>query len=234
MELSQQLKDFFAQWQDLPKSGPEQLLADPVQFNAEGFNHFIQNYMEAKKPVDAARELGFLTNIWQVAGLGNDEVRNSRVLKWLLDWRSDHGQTQKILNQFLQLLPKPFSQLTVQDYQTTAECCPLGEQDSRVDIEIDAENLLLFIEIKINANEGVDQLQRYQQIAQAKAKDRPWLVVYLTRTGILPPKYKSQNGFIALSWEQVARMLKNYVKTAHADNRAAWLINQFASHINTF
>ena len=232
--LSSDLVTFFTQWRNLPELEIEQAEPTSIQFDAQRFSEFIAAYHEAKKPMDAAKQLGFAANVWQAAGLGSDEVRNSKVLKWLLDWRGDHGQGDKILRQFLQLLPENFKQLSLENYLTTAECCPLGDQESRVDIEIDADNFLLFIEIKINAIEGINQLQRYQQIAKAKAKNRPWLVVYLTKAGSLPINYQQQNGFMALSWKQVGKMLKNYEKTAHVDNRAAWLIHQFANHINTF
>ena len=232
--LSNDLVAFFYQWRNLYELEIVQAEPAPIPFNAERFSSFIAAYHEAKKSMDAARQLGFAANVWQAAGLGSDENRNSKVLKWLLDWRGNHGQENAIFQKFLQLLPEPFKNLQANNYVTTAECCPLGEQESRVDIEIDAENFLLFIEIKINASEGVNQLQRYQQIAQAKAKNRPWLVVYLTKTGTLPINYQQQQGFVSLSWKQIAKILNNYEKTAHADNRAAWLITQFANHINTF
>lgn len=233
--FDERLQAFINAWQQLPKEEPKKPLSqqlaglDDVKFQA-----FIREYDEAKKPMDLASELGFMTNVWKVAGIGSDELRNSKVLKWLLDWRGDHGQKNAILQQFLHLLPEPFKSLESNNYNTTAECCPLGQQESRVDIEIDADNFLLFIEIKVNASEGQDQLVRYRDIARAKANNRPWLVVYLTKAGKLPLQYQSEDGFVALSWKQITSLLNDYAKKSNENSRAAWLIRQFAIHINSF
>lgn len=55
----------------------------------------------------------------------------------------------------------------------------------RVDLVVDHPELLLFVEIKVNAVEGVEQLRRYAEAAQdmARCAGRPaWRVAYLTRT----------------------------------------------------
>ena len=119
-------------------------------------------------------------------------------------------------------------------YFTTEECCPLGNQESRVDIEIDADEFLLFIEIKINAMEGRDQLQRYIDIAQSKAKNRDWLIVYLTRDGKLPEKYNAHKNLQGMSWIEISKILFKYVKNVDVNNRSAWLVKQFADHIKNF
>ncbi|OTG75448.1 hypothetical protein B9T26_05545 [Acinetobacter sp. ANC 4169] len=181
-----------------------------------------------------AKANGLMLNVWKTASLKTDEVRNSKVLKWFLDCYGDHGQKNAILLKFLQLLPEPFSKFQSENYKTIEECCPLGGQESRVDIEIDSREFLIFIEIKINAMEGQNQLQRYIDIARAKAGNRQWLIVYLTKDGKLPQRYQNNEGLFGLSWSIVAKQFKSHTKSADMNNRGIWLLSQFADHIKSF
>jgi hypothetical protein len=176
---------------------------------------------------------GDAINVWKTVGLKQDEVKNTAILKWLLDNSGSHGQKNLVLLEFLKLLPNKFQEYYPNQYLTLAESCPLGERENRIDIEINAEDFLLFIEIKINATEGEQQLQRYAEIAQRKAGLRDWAVVYLTRHGNLPETYQSEN-FIGLSWRSIAHMLSKYVNNQPNPTKTTWLIQQFADHISSF
>ena len=75
-------------------------------------------------------------------------------------------------------------------YRTTPERVFLentkdGQTHNRVDIVIEGEAFLLFIEVKIGAGEGDNQLKRYAQIMQscAENKNKPCGLVFLTRVG---------------------------------------------------
>ena len=249
-EFSNQLANFFNDWKRIEQQQQdvvqEQLSFEEnlgqffkdwrkVFINDRQLARFFAQYQsdEVQAPILAAQQQGLGVNVWQTAGLKNDEVRHSKVLKWILDCRGDHGQGNTILLQLLKHLPV-LQQYQPKGYFTTEECCPLGNQESRVDIEIDADEFLLFIEIKINAMEGRDQLQRYIDIAQSKAKNRDWLIVYLTRDGKLPEKYEDQKNLFGLSWEQLYKILSKYIKNTDVNNRSAWLVNQFADHIKKF
>lgn len=249
-EFSNQLANFFNDWKRLEQQQQdvvqEQLSFEEnlgrffkdwrkVFINDRQLARFFNQYQsdEVQAPILAAQQQGLAVNVWQTAGLKNDEVRHSKVLKWFLDCRGDHGQGNAILLHLLKELPL-LEKYQPKRYFTTEECCPLGNQESRVDIEIDADEFLLFIEIKINATEGKDQLQRYIDIAQAKAKNRDWLIVYLTRDGKLPEKYEDQKNLFGLSWEQLSKILSKYIKNTDVNNRSAWLVKQFADHIQTF
>lgn len=58
------------------------------------------------------------------------------------------------------------------------ETNPTGDCTNRVDIEIDADNFLLFIEVKIDANEQPEQIARYCKDAKQRSMSRPWAVVF--------------------------------------------------------
>lgn len=229
----QHLDVFFQSWQKihLERPAPEKVInVEPVHLS-----HFFDAFKQALVPIVEAKEQGLMLNVWKNSGIGSDEVRNSKVLKWFLDCGGDHGQGNKILLQFLKLLPAPFCDFQPKFYSTLEECCPLGNLESRVDIEIDAPEFLLFIEIKINANEGFQQLERYREIAQKKAAGRPWLVVYLTKTGKLPALYlDNTNALFGISWREMAKAFKKYTNSQNLNNRSLWLLSQFADHTKTF
>ena len=249
-EFSNQLANFFNDWKRLEQQQQdvvqEQLSFEEnlgrffkdwrkVFINDRQLARFFNQYQsdEVQAPILAAQQQGLGVNVWQTAGLKNDEVRHSKVLKWILDCRGDHGQGNAILLHLLKELPL-LEKYQPKRYFTTEECCPLGNQESRVDIEIDADEFLLFIEIKINAMEGKDQLQRYIDIAEAKAKDRDWLIVYLTRNGKLPERYNAHKNLKGMSWMGISKILSEYTKNSEVNNRSAWLVKQFADHIKNF
>lgn len=282
-EFSNQLANFFNDWKRIEQQQQdvvqEQLSFEEnlgqffkdwrkVFINDKQLDRFFTSYRsdDVQQPIREAKEQGLHVNVWQTAGLGKDEVKNSQVLKWFLDCRGDHGQGNKILKLFLELLSEDFhppkeiygeeNNRYLKNYSTIAEShhcaafnvsndCLITQaveenqsktKNSRVDIEINAAEFLLFIEVKINAIESDGQLQRYYDIAQARAKDKKWAIVYLTRDGRLPNQY-SNSKYIGISWTQVAEKLYQYANGSsrnNVNNRSAWLVKQFADHIKTF
>ncbi|WP_417321265.1 PD-(D/E)XK nuclease family protein [Emcibacter sp.] len=176
-------------------------------------------------------------NPWSIAGLRRDEVRNAAVLKWFLDPRGGHGLHAGLLNSLLTnipdfpLEPSSYCRLAVED-------CPDGSRDSRVDIRIDDPgNFFLIIEVKIDAGEQIDQLQRYCQIAEACARDgRPWKVIYLTCTGAVPKTAGIYfDDVVPYSWSKIASHLWDAAKkpkNGHEISR--FLAKTFAKHISRF
>ncbi|MFH7808048.1 PD-(D/E)XK nuclease family protein [Acinetobacter sp. BSP-153] len=234
IEFSTQLSAFFENWKRLS------VVVNDIEEKTLYIDHsalagFFQRFDKAIVPISEARKNGLKLNIWQgAAGLKEDELRNCAVLKWFLDWRGDHGQENAILLEFLQLLPEQFRSFKPNRYQIIEECCPLGNQENRIDIEINSDEFLLFIEVKINAVEGQNQLQRYVNIARVKAANKKWLIVYLTKDGKLPQQYQNDDGVFGLSWLSVARQFKSYANIGAVNNRGAWLLSQFADHIKNF
>ena len=261
LSFEQRLDSFFKEWRDLPPI--EEVPEQPLFVDSAALGNFFQDFDTAAEPIRAAKAQGLSANVWVAAGLGRDEVKNSQVLKWFLDCRGDHGQGNKILKLFLELLSEDFhppkeqskdeEERYLKNYFTIAEshhCAALNMSDdclavqileenqsktknSRVDIEIDATEFLLFIEVKIDANEGSGQLQRYYDIAQSRAKDRKWAVIYLTKNGKLPSQY-SDPKYRGITWKQVAEKFCEYATQKDINNRSAWLAKQFSDHIKTF
>ena len=260
-DLAEQLQSFFDGWAQLPtieEKQPKQIHADD-----DALAQFFSAFEPALAPIREQRKLGMASNVWKAAGLERGEVRNTEVLRWLLDWRGDHGQGNQILAKFLQIFVGDLVMQAPTQYQCYAGGGPLGDQGNRVDIEIESLDFLLLIEVKIDAIEGKDQLKRYYRDAVIKSKNRQknrqknWAVVYLTKNGALTTSEESiktalladsesklihealqqdtQKRLIPMQWKQVAKMLTAYANQAeHIHNRGAWLAKQFADHIKTF
>lgn len=117
------------------------------------------------------------------------------------------------------------------------EICPNGDLSDRLDIEIDATNFYLIVEVKIGATEGKEQLERYGMLAETLNGHRPWSLIYLTpgkkdaKTG-----GKYTNNIINISWKEIAVMIEKSIhkpteitsQSWYAANRAVAL---FAKHI---
>lgn len=220
---------------------PEHKLFD---IDANQLDRFFKNL---EQPLQIAKQSGWLCDPWQVAGLKRDEVRNSKVLSWLLNPHGSHGFGDALL---LALL-KEINSCLVKNEQSTfdlkvsnncrvkEEQCPDGNQGNRVDIEIDDANFYLIIEVKIDAYEQNAQLERYANLAQKCANSRPWGIIYITPTGKQSLTVGShKNKVLAISWKQLAHILtdalpKQKMTEPHA-MVTALLANSFFRHIRQF
>lgn len=225
-------ENFFLSWEKFSaaKILPEE--TKPV-LDCTEFERFAQAFHE---PYKRYRKSGAMVNVWRAAGLGNDELRNSQVLGWLLDKFGDHGQGSAILELLIELAgelrPLGVTPGTARDnnYSVRTESLPLGEQESRVDIELEGPGFLIFIEVKVQAPEFGDQLKRYLDIARRKARGRPFVVIYLTPYGRLPASEELRNEIVSISWGQVADILISHVSERAVDSFSGRVIRQFAEH----
>lgn len=220
---------------------PEHKLFD---IDANQLDRFFKNL---EQPLQIAKQSGWLCDPWQVAGLKRDEVRNSKVLSWLLNPHGSHGFGDALL---LALL-KEINSCLVKNEQSTfdlkvsnncrvkEEQCPDGNQGNRVDIEIDDANFYLIIEVKVDAYEQNSQLERYANLAQKRANNRPWSIVYITVSGKQPLTAGDYiDKVLSISWKQLAHILsdalpKKEVTEPHA-MVTALLANSFFRHIRQF
>lgn len=217
----------------------QSLLTDPNKLDA-----FFKNL---EQPLQIAKQSGWLCDPWQVAGLKRDEMRNSKVLSWLLNPRGSHGFGSALLlallNEINSCLVKneqsTFDLKVSNNCRVKEEQCPDGNQGNRVDIEIDDANFYLIIEVKIDAYEQDSQLERYANLAQKRANNRIWGIIYITPSG---KQSLTAGGYIdkvlAISWKQLAHILsdglpKKEVTEPHA-MVTALLANSFFRHIRQF
>ncbi len=187
-------------------------------------------------------ESGGAINVWEVAGIGHNEVRNCAVLEWLLDYYGSHGQKGLFLQAFLNCLHEASNGKTnfaVQGpYRTRLEDC-YDQGESRVDITIENDALLLFIEAKIYADETGNQLKRYKEILASRSAHMQKGLVFLTPSGYAPKDSEDAKDLILLSWHDIAHAFERIAKKANNDGQARqpyWipLVQQFCWHIRQF
>ncbi len=192
---------------------------------------------DLRSGLTASRHDGNLLNVWTIAGLRRNEVRTSVVLGWILDGNGSHGFGSAVLLTLLEALRQRNGSEELKravlgsHYRVSVEHTSFGERDNRVDLAIEGENCVIFIEVKIDAPEGRDQLDRYTALAKrrAMALHKPVsLVLYLNNT--CPPNPPA--GLIWMTWRDVARAILAAVTGPSERTVSGAILKQFATHIS--
>lgn len=232
------LESFIGTWPELPDSE----LKGSTQWLSNIHTAGIEKLLNELTPFCCRipfREMSF--NPWEVVGLARKELLNASVLTWLLDPSESHGLGARPLNSLLMLLntsaTDAFPLSCLSWCRLNTEVLPSGDQRNRVDIEVDAEAFYLLIEVKIDAGCQKDQLLRYLQEAQCRSGNRPWKVLYLTPSGLLPANHISENAnnIVPLSWRHLAnhliRSLRKELRMEGSErDQAGFLARQSVSH----
>jgi hypothetical protein len=236
--LSFRLEDFIDKWQQI---GWHPETPEPArEIDVIHVGNFFSNAESAVKAIRDARRNGEMSNVWEVAKLKREEVRVSSVLAWFLSPHGEHGQGSALLSELVKRIssrnpektdcPTP-EHVCSKSYWVNVESCPVGERESRVDIEIDGDELLLFIEVKIDAPETNNQIERYLEIGEKKSNSRPWSVIFLNPTGKKPEKSPDHPNLFPISWRDVEYAFMTHAKSL--DNSLSRnMIQQFAKYIS--
>ncbi len=186
---------------------------------------------QLRSPLALARTSGAALNIWRVAGLKRNEVRNAAVLAWFLDPKGSHGLGTACIYHLLHEAFRDHAdwlpgEPSLANASVRTELRPQGSDTDRVDIAMEGDSFLIFMEVKIDALEGVNQLLRYA--AAARAIGKSWCLLYLSsrQPKQLPPKT------VQITWRDVVATLQAVAINASPFTRQ--LMSQFASHIRKF
>jgi hypothetical protein len=230
-------RHFFERWES--RHLPEQPAKNSSDFNCRELEEFAAGF---PAPYQHYCRSGTRVNVWRTSGLGTDELRNSLVLSWMLDRFGDHGHGSAILELLIEWANNQRRQTAISvssaqesPYWTRTESLPLGDTESRVDIEIESDAFLIFIEVKIRAGETGNQLERYAELARRKAgASRPWLLFFLTPNGRKPDAASLQEQVIPISWKHVADILHSHAGSDARNTVSGSVVRQFAEHIMGF
>lgn len=149
-------------------------------------------------------------NIWKSLALGRDEVKNCRILAWLLDREADHYQESRFLKCLLQA-----SDLT--DYMMYAdEKYYVSREDwlddsNRVDIIIRSESFNLVIEAKIDAYQNDNQCEKYKNIITNRNPAKKFIGIFLTINGTP----SNDNDYTSITWKHVYNALDIFSSHNH-------------------
>lgn len=208
--LDARLVSFVQAWRAVPRPRPLEVAHEIVRHELTA-ERLAQIVSEIRPALDRARASGASINVWRVAGLGRKERRAADALAWLLQPRGDHGLGSAPLEGLFDALqaaspscPRPSDPARC---SIRVEDRPMWSERDRVDLVIDHPQLLLFVEIKVDSVEGLDQLRRYAEAAQqtARCTGRPaWRVAYLTRSRAI----QTESGIIPLNWRDLSLALR--------------------------
>jgi hypothetical protein len=241
LPLEQRLNVFIEQWKatyTTPAASDATSVA-PVDWSLrlEPLESFLQSFEPVRADIAKRRRMGRDINIWADAGIGREEVRNSKILAWLFDYHGSHGQQAGILKSILQRigqLDRIYPALFDEPYSTSVEECPLEDRTNRVDIAISSNKALLYFEIKIDAKESNGQLTRYLTIANEAAGGRPWHVVYLTPNKTSAASVIGHPRFTHIRWLDLAAAIGGYSSKLDEESYAQRILSQYAEHVKSF
>lgn len=193
----------------------------------------------------AARGAGTFLNPWDVAGIGRREVRNAVVLASLWDPRFCGDAAVRFLDGFIGRLRERTGDLlpTYDDlaggYFIRTEHCPLGDVSERVDITIEGRNFLVGIEVKIDADEGFMQLERYVGSIERRAQSRKKHAVIFLAPFVPDFSCHSPGGWsdkvTTASWSDVGRSARQCAPRRQRERDfALQLISSFGRHTSKF
>jgi len=179
-----------------------------VEIDAQG----LQRYFDLlRKGIEKTRASGGFCSPWRIAGLNRNEVRNTAVLAWLLDPHGDHGLGDLLLNALLKLIHRSYAYIPescMGRVSVLTEVSPEDDRCNRVDIEIDSTQFYILIEVKINASEGNEHIDRYEKSAQKMAGSRPWIILFLTTDGKIARTAGDHARVMPLSWRKLSDSLR--------------------------
>lgn len=219
------LRNFFHEWRRL--SIP--VTTAPLERRDLSLER-LRSGLTALAPLqDAAKRTAADLNIWAVAGIGSDELRTSSVLAWLLNPTGSHGASDTFARVLWSAVDGQRLGFDVSGLRRSAtEVCPLADAADRVDVVLEGDDFVLFIEVKIHAGLQPRQLERYAAAAERSARLRGkkhYAVIYLApNPTVLPARC------LWLPWRALARALSAAAPSIPAPF-VAGAVDQFAKHV---
>lgn len=172
----------------------------------------LQQEIEQLKQSRFYKELATLPfNPFEVMDVSKNEILHSKILKWLLN---DYEFSKKLLTWIATKLGKPewkdinFSEPEVSREYTDTE---YGRIDVLAHFQSESVNLVVGIEVKINADEREEQISDYQKLLLKNYPDiqKQKVVVFLTPEG-RPPETADETHVVqvlAMEWGDIAKII---------------------------
>ena len=222
-------------------------LVDQLNHFLNEFNHLNSLLLLSKKnipTIDNSKAISHIEFQTFMKEFGRYEVRNCKVLCWLLDMHADHGFGRKFLINLLKNLDQQagiaeiIRYLTQESFSTNQETLHCGNISERFDIDIKSRNCRLIIEAKVDAAEMYDgktsQLKRYRDILDKSSEPHKCLL-YLTRGCYLPLDESLHKQVVVLSWKDIAKSIRKtiYDELNQAQSFRKMIFLSLARHFET-
>ncbi len=199
------------------------------------------------KEIEKAKNKGCKFNIFDVIGISTKEVYICRLLAELLDPKGCHAQETAYLDLFYtRFLKNNFndlntSEVTIIKEDLTKQLENEGKDKRRIDIVLNENNgHYIPIEVKINAEEQLDQCQDYLKQAekyykQRKPNKKPF-VCFLTKSGYMPKSIKEEHNdqIICISWSEISNWIDACISISKGKAPIKAVLKQFKAIIKEY
>jgi hypothetical protein len=171
-------------------------------------------------------------NFFEAVNMARQETRHSRFLSFLLNPHESHRLNDSFLRSVLiaaasEHPDSPVSRLdfSIRDLSDAIVYCERDHFD--ISVQIPSLKLLFVIENKIDANEGIDQLRRYRELALKRYADFQFMGCFLT-----PDGYAGEDDqWGSLSYSVIAKELHRIVDESILVDEVGMAIRQYISLI---
>jgi len=153
-------------------------------------------------------------NLFEIAGMGDQEIKHSNVLAWLFG-DNEHQLGYEILDSFL--LSGDEKKRELQSYIYLAEKkreLNIYREKDNIDLLIeDKQNkVVIVIENKVNSKESKDQLKKYAEKIDKTYKGYRQYFVYLTKRGDKTETAGDNNNWMIRSYQDIVDIIEEILK----------------------
>lgn len=157
----------------------------------------------------------------------------NRLFRYFLDPAEAHGVDDEILSRFLRHLEKEHDDIMEleisDDLKVISEA--LTEEGSRVDVLVLTDAWFVVIELKVTADEGADQTERYIEESLEDVSDSAeGFYVYISKEDADSPQSEE---FVNTSWNDISAIFDDVLRTARGmySERALHQLRDFRDSI---
>ena len=192
------------------------------------------NDKEAQEKFNAIKNSVMDFNIFEITGLGNQEIEHSNTLAWLFG-DNEHGLKYQILEGFLKFTLEN-NDNTSESYENLEKYLKIQEKSIRIFRESDNIDLLLIdennkfvvtIENKVEADEDEEQLLKYRKFIDDKYKDFKRIYIFLTKDGRLPEDETEQDWWLIATYKIIGDSIEYLLKNNNPPQKANIILSSY-------
>ncbi|MBQ9043195.1 MAG: PD-(D/E)XK nuclease family protein [Eggerthellaceae bacterium] len=173
---------------DLPRVHAKSAEVDPLEkISIYARVGDVVDFRDDESCLDSVREREAEVNVFEVLGITGTEIRHSRMLAWFLRQNQTHGLGDAVLRRFLGAVydlegqPDHLGMVLKGGLSGFAVLRERDDIDLRVVSSLD--KVAILVENKVFSGEHDNQLNKYQEFAEAEYGDYSRYYVYLTPRG---------------------------------------------------
>lgn len=215
-----------------PSKEPDDEILNQLESALENIRKKAAQEVAEERTRNSASPLFLPFSLFEPMNREHSEVHYTKTLAWFMNEENGHGFGNGVLTVLLPLFLDREKAIPADGCDVKAE--EWGDEKegkkgkkNRFDITIkrqtkDGNDFAVLIEAKVNAEEGEEQLARYER--ECKSCE---ILVFLTPDGRKPKTAKKENRWIPLRWREIAAKLLEYLDTDKAKTAKAYHLLRF-------